>query len=1087
MIRRSRNLLATLALATVGAAIAASPAGATSPMPAWRVESHAAPAHLVPGLSGGEDMYMIRAVNAGGAPTDGSTVTITDELPTGFTLQPNPTVVLLHALIVNDHHASADCEAGPPVTCHLTGVAADPVVPDEILTAWIPVQAPASGPPVVTNRVTVSGGGAAPASAVEEAPFDSDPPPFAFQHLESSLSDVEGGPVTQAGAHPFSFRIGAGIDMSIHPETGYIQPPENLRNVKVALPPGLVLNPAATPKCAEAQLETNECPADSAVGFFGTSTTVFGFPDAGEPSPIFNVVAPPGTASSFSFNALGLGFFFHVLGGVDAADNYTLEGETKDITQLGGIDAFTFDFWGNTSDPAHDHVRGEVCGYGSSHYALSCPVPADPTPFVSMPSACSGSLSAEATATSWQSGATASTSAETTDAEGNPVGVTGCEALEFQPTLKARPTTNVADSPSGLEVDLHVPQNESQATLATANLKDATVTLPKGVTINPSGGNGLQACSSSQIGLASPIGRTPIRFDEAQPSCPDAARLGTVEVDTPLVEHPLPGAVYIATPYDNPFGSFLAIYIVVDDPATGVLVKLAGEVSADPQTGQLTATFSENPELPVEDFKLDFFGGPGGTLRTPAACGTYVTTSSLVPWSAPESGPPATPEDHWSIEQGPSGACPAKESEQPSSPSFDAGTVSPLAGASSPLVVNLRRADGTQQFSSLTLTPPEGLLGKLAGISYCPEAALKQAEASSGREEEAHPSCPQASYVGSVSVAAGAGPAPYYAPGKAYLTGPYKGAPLSLAIVTPATAGPFDLGTVVVRTALYVNRTTAQITAVSDPIPTILKGIPLDVRSVQVRLDRPEFTLNPTSCDPSSFGGTLMSAFGLATPLQSRFQLGECGRLGFKPKMTLSLKGGIKRGKHPALTATLEPRAGDANLASISVALPHSEFLAQEHIRTVCTRVQFAANECPAESVYGTATVQTPLLSYPLSGPVYLRSSSNTLPDLVPDLKGPASQPIELEADGRTDSVHGGIRNSFEYIPDAPFTKLTLQLQGANKGLLVNSTNICARPQMATVKYTAHNGDTYEAHPVLKAQCPKKRKSSHRAHRRHGG
>jgi hypothetical protein len=344
--------------------------------------------------------------------------------------------------------------------------------------------------------------------------------------------------------------------------------------------------------------------------------------------------------------------------------------------------------------------------------------------------------------------------------------------------------------------------------------------------------------------------------------------------------------------------------------------------------------------------------------------------------------------------------------------------------------------------------------------------------------------------VGSVSVAAGAGPAPYYAPGKAYLTGPYKGAPVSLAIVTPATAGPFDLGTVVVRTALYVNRTTTQITAVSDPIPTILQGIPLDVRSVQVRLDRPEFTLNPTSCDPSSFGGTLMSAFGQASPLQSRFQLGECGRLGFKPKMTLALKGGTTRGKHPALTATLEPRAGDANLASISVALPHSEFLAQEHIRTVCTRVQFAAKECPAESIYGTATVETPLVSYPLSGPVYLRSSSNTLPDLVPDLMGPASQPIELEADGRTDSFHGGIRNTFEYVPDAPFTKFTLRLQGAKKGLLVNSTNICAKPQKATVKYTAHNGDTYEAHPVLKAQCPRKRKhkrSHHRAHRRHGG
>jgi hypothetical protein len=512
-------------------------------------------------------------------------------------------------------------------------------------------------------------------------------------------------------------------------------------------------------------------------------------------------------------------------------------------------------------------------------------------------------------------------------------------------------------------------------------------------------------------------------------------------------------------------------------------------VTPDPQTGQLTATFDENPELPFEDFKLKFFGGSGGSLRTPAACGTYATTSSLEPWSAPQSGPPAAPADEWAIERGPGGACAASEAAQPSAPSFDAGTESPIAGAESPVVMNLKREDGTQQFSSLTLTPPEGLVAKLAGIPYCPEAALREAEAKSGREEEAHPSCPAASAVGTVTAAAGAGPAPYYAPGKAYLTGPYKGAPLSLAIVTPATAGPFDLGTIVVRTALYVNKTTAQITAVSDPIPTILKGIPLDVRSVQVRLDHSGWGLNPTSCDPSAFGGTLMTAFGQNTPLQSRFQVGECGRLGFKPQLSLNLKGGVKRGKYPQLTATLAMPEGSANLASVSVALPHSEFLAQEHIGTVCTRVQFAASECPAESVYGTATVQTPLLGYPLTGNVYLRSSSNPLPDLVPDLRGPAEQPIELEADGRTDSIHGGIRNTFEYVPDAPFTKFTLQLSAGRKSLLVNSTNICTNPQKATVIYTAHNGAVVEAHPPLKIKCPKKHKKhkQKRAHRRHAG
>lgn len=335
---------------------------------------------------------------------------------------------------------------------------------------------------------------------------------------------------------------------------------------------------------------------------------------------------------------------------------------------------------------------------------------------------------------------------------------------------------------------------------------------------------------------------------------------------------------------------------------------------------------------------------------------------------------------------------------------------------------------------------------------------------------------------------AGAGPAPYYAKADAYLSGPYKGAPLSLAIIAPATAGPFDLGTIVTRTALYLNPETAQINAVSDPIPSILQGIPLDIRSVQVKLDRPGFTLNPTSCDPSEVKGRALSTLGQLASLASRFQLAECGRLGFKPKMTLSLKGGgTKRGGHPALTVVLKPRPGDANLASISVALPHSEFLDQAHIGTVCTRVQWAADACPAGSVYGTVSVQTPLLDQPLSGNVYLRSSDNLLPDLVPDLRGPAELPIRFNAAGRTDSIHGGIRNTFDFVPDAPFTKLVVKLKGGSKGLLENSRDICARPYTATIKYAAHNGLALTEHPALQVKCKgakAKKKQKHRAARR---
>jgi hypothetical protein len=1096
VIRAGRNLLAVLVLATLGAALASSPALAASAAPAWRVESHAAPSRLVPGLTTGQDMYVVIATNIGGAATDGSPITISDNLPAGFTPQPNPDSLFEGALafkIQNDFGGSAisPCTAGPPVTCTLSGYT---VHSGERLTAFVPLQAPGSGPATVTNNVTVSGGGAATASATEDTPFDSDPVPFGIKHAESWFAGADGSAVTQAGAHPYSFHIGVGTNNSIQGagaflSPGQIGPAENPKDVSAKLPQGLVVNPTATPRCTEAQLENSRCPDSSAVGLVDFSDDLFGVP-VPFTDPVYNMVAPANAPAELGFQAIGFFFFFHVLGNVDSANGYALKAGQSNITQFGGATDFAFDLWGDPSDPGHDHMRS-FCGVpysGPESHGGTCPVPPDPVPFLTMPSACSGPLSSSFTATSWQNqnpGGPVTASTVTTDAEGNPVGVSGCGSLQFEPTLKARPTTNAADSPSGLEVDLHVPQNNSQDTLATANLKKAVVTLPKGIAINPSAGNGLAACSSQQIGLESPIGLTPIRFSAPAPSCPDGAQVGSAEVNTPLLEDPLPGSVYIAAPYDNPFHSFLALYIVVNDAKTGVVIKLAGKVEADPQTGRLTATFDENPQLPFEDFKLDFFGGAGGTLRTPQACGTFATTSELTPWSAPDSGPPATPEDEYAISQSPAGSCVGGESEEPNAPSFDAGAVSPIAGEYSPFVVHLRRGDGTQRFTALSVSPPAGLVGKLAGTATCSATALASAEHKSGREEEANPSCPASSKVGTVVAGAGAGPAPYYARGNAYMSGPYKGAPLSVAIVTPATAGPFDLGTVVTRTALYVDPKTAKINAVSDPLPTILQGIPLDIRSVDLSLDKPNFTLNGTSCDPSSVDGQLTSALGAIASLSSRFQLGDCTALGFKPKLSLRLKGGTTRGKHPALTATFEPRAGDANLAAISVALPRSEFLDQSHIRTICTRVQFTADQCPAAAIYGTATATSPLFDYPLTGPVYLRSSDNKLPDLVLDLRGPASQPIRIEASGRTDSVKGGLRNTFEFVPDAPVTKFTLSLEGGKKGLLQNSTNICKEPNKATVNYTAHNGDALEGHPLIKVKCPKKARKGRKGHK-HG-
>jgi hypothetical protein len=916
--------------------------------------------------------------------------------------------------------------------------------------------------------------------------------------FDGAALEQSGEAATQAGSRPFSASTTFTLATTVTPANKEY-PTDLLKDAIVELPPGLIGNPQGVPQCTEDQLQVLfDCPVGSQVGVLFLDEVGF----AGSPGnpahqfvPLFNMVPPDGSPALLGFNVGGS--VFHIGARVRNGEDYGVTAVSFNNSNIISIQRVEVEIWGVPGDPAHDSERGfDVTRVPCASPSINCsnPYPGPPTPFFTLPTSCIGPVTTSIAVTGWNGGEDRASflSHDTAAPTPNPIGNDGCNAVEFSPSLEARPTTNVADSPSGLDVDLHIPQHNTCVTgppldcgVATAHLKDTVVTLPEGLNVNPSSANGLAACSLSEFGFTGMEGDA-VHTTPVPAQCPNASKLGTVSVETPVLDHPVEGAVYLAQPYENPFGTLLSLYLAVDDPESGVVVKLAGRVDPDPTTGQLTATFKGNPQLPFEDLNLHFFGGSGASLRTPPTCGTYTTGSSMTPWSAPDSGPPATPKDEWAIEQGPGGSCATEAARLPNSPSFDAGSVSPIAGAKTPLVVNLRRDDGTQQFSSLSLTPPEGLVGKLAGIPYCPDAALAEAAAKSGRAEEASSSCSQASYVGSVTAAAGAGPAPYYAHGKAYLTGPYKGAPLSLAIVTPATAGPFDLGTIVVRTALYVNRRTAQITAISDKIPTILRGIPLDVRSVQVKVDRPDFTINPTSCDPTSFDGQLTSTLVQTTALQSRFQVGECGRLGFKPHLALRLKGGTKRNRYPALTATLRMPEGSANLASISVALPRSEFLAQEHIRTVCTRVQFAADACPTAAIYGNATVTTPLLDYPLTGPVYLRSSDNPLPDLVPDLRGPANQPIKLESAGRTDSIRGGIRNSFDFIPDAPFTKLVLQMQGGKRGLLVNSRDICKRANRAIVKYTAHNGATFESRPALKPGCPKhgKRKAGHRRNQR---
>jgi hypothetical protein len=964
---------------------------------------------------------------------------------------------------------------------------------------------------------TVCGGGdtvcPAPADTAPDDPLLVVPFDFHLEAFDGRVLKENGDPATEAGSHPHTAETEFETTAALTAPNGFPRTVGQIKDVTVELPPGLVGNPLAIPTCTQAQLltdgvgfqgnPTTQCPAESQVGIVKVIEPSGGVIVGTQ--GVFSMERPQGSAASrvgvpalFAFEVGGVPI--QVYAKVRTGEDYGVTIINKNAAQTIPFNRAEFIFWGVPADPVHDPDRLCAGGLGSNGKPKEkgCESEGELVPFLSLPTSCEGpgpfnSVETSIEVLSWE-GPSDTGSFLSHNNEGNPIGATGCNALDFSPTLEARPTTNVADAPSGLDFDLHIPQTEEclagppvTCTTAQAHLKDTTISLPEGLVVNPSGANGLDGCSLSEFGFTNKEGDV-IHTTPNPATCPDASKLGTVEVDTPLLDHPLKGSVHIADPYANPFNSLLAIYITLDDPATGVIVKLAGQVKADPNTGQLTTTVLQNPQQPFEDFRIHFFGGAGGSLRTPAACGQYTTTSNLTPWSAPESGPPDEPTDTWAITQAPGGgACPTSTGALPHAPSFDAGTVSPIAKAFSPFVVHLRRADGSQNFQALGVSPPQGLIAKLAGTTQCPESALVTAASKSGQQEKASPSCPASSEVGSVVAGAGAGPAPYYAQGKAYLTGPYKGAPLSMAIVTPATAGPFDLGTIVVRTALYVDSKTAKINAVSDPIPSILQGIPLDVRTVDVALDRPEFTFNPTSCDPMSVDGSLTSTLGQIAPLSSRFQVGECGRLGFKPQMSLNLKGGTTRGKHPALTAVLTPREGDANIASLSVALPKSEFLDQAHIGTVCTRVQFAQDACPAASIYGEATVFTPVLDEPLTGHVYLRSSDNLLPDLVPDLRGPAHLPIRVESAGRTDSIKGGLRNTFDFVPDAPFTKLVVQLQGGKKGLLQNSRNICSQVYRATVKYTAHNGKTLTQRPPLKnSKCgkAKKRKAAKRAKRR---
>lgn len=893
------------------------------------------------------------------------------------------------------------------------------------------------------------------ASAGDE--FDFSPsPPFGIQSFEGGLFKAtgplpSGEPYRKAGGHPFLAAAStllttkrSLLDSATIPLFGYA-PIEKVRRAIVDLPSGMVANPLATAEFCANISALNACPAASAVGAISL--------DAHNVTqrnlPIFAIEPEVGAPAQFFFQAGG--------------NIYTL------TTHLRPEDGYATSL---ALEPMPKvrllALRMTLCNFGamlSEGVVVGCRESTDPManprPLLTNPARCDPADPPRMAIRldSWEHPGVFSESSLVMPPS------TECDLVPFEPRVAVAPTSGRADSPSGLHVELGMPVDglESHGGTAQASLDEVTTTLPREMSFNLSAANGLGACGRAEIRLGT----------DAAVRCPESAKIGTTELETPLLKEPLRGAVYLAGQGDVD-GSAIGLYLVFESEERGVLIKMPARVEPDPGTGRLTLDVDDIPELPFSALRLHFAGGPRALLVAPPRCGGYEIESEMTPWTPDRDAPSAvgavTESSPYGITEGPDGgACPSGALE----PKLRAGTENAVAGGASPLLFRLSREDGSQRFSGLELTTPPGLTAYLRGIPYCPDpvlASIPSAEGS-GEAQIADPSCPAASRIGTATLGLGAGPNPLFVDsGRAYLAGPYKGAPLSIALVIPAVIGPLDLGSVVVREALRVDPATAQITLESDPLPRILHGILLDVRDIRVRIDRPGLIHNPTDCDPLSIGATVLGADGGVADLSRRFQVVGCAALGFKPRLSVRFSGApTRRGGHPRLRATLRAGPGEANVRRAAIVLPKTEYLDNSHIRGICTRARFAARTCPRKSVYGYAKAWSPLLDEPRQGPVYLRASDARLPDLVAALDGQ----FRIDLAGQIDSIHGRIRIKLDQVPDLPVSRVRLTMKGGRRGLLVNNTQLCRARPRAGVFLRAHNGKIHRTRPVVGADCGK--------------
>jgi hypothetical protein len=1071
-------------LASVLASGLAMAGSASAQMPVWYLGSETVPTHLVPGKVG---QVAIAASNLGDEPIDGSggaPVVIAVHLPAG-----------LVATSIGGEVAAKTSKA----SCTLATLQCtynEKLYPYEKLVISVTVEVKAQ-PGVLSGEASVQGGGAIPTSRKVAIPVNNEPAGYGVASLEQAPLNEDGTPAVQAGAHPFQLTTTLTLNQIIPPGANYRQPVELPKDFTFHLPPGLVGNPTAVSQCTMADFfalvfETNLCPPSTVVGV-ATVT-------ADEPKslkvftktvPVFNLVPAQGEPARFGLEVAGV-VPIVLDTSVRTGRDYGVDVTVKDATETAGLLSSQVTFWGVPGDPRHDNTRGWECVAGEEFAAeVGKPCPASSNlpegPFLSLPSSCAADPAAEPVAFSMETdswahpGTFLGSEYEWLDARGEPLGFEGCNQLPFTPSLDVTPEQHTASTPTGVSVDVHVPQQSTleAGELAEADVRDTTVTLPQGVELSASAANGLEGCSEAQVGFEGidPSSETQL-FDTAPVACPDGSKVGIVHIKTPLLSHELEGALYLASPAPNgeagrnPFGSLVALYLVAEDPVSGVLVKLAGEGHVDEGTLQVSTTFRHAPPVPFEELKIDLFGGPRASLSTPATCGQYTTAATFTPWSGTGPLSVQAPGEDFQVTSGVDGAgCPS--GVLPFGPGFEAKSLDTQAGAYTSFFLELSRPDGDQALSAVSMHLPSGVAALLSSVELCSEA---QAAASA---------CPAGSEIGNAVAVAGLGSEPYVQEGgRVYITGPYDGAPFGLEIVTPADAGPFDLGYVTVRSRLYVDRNDASVTIVSDPLPTQIRGIPLQLKRVLVEVNRSHFEFNPTSCNPAQINGTITGDQQTGVGVKSFFQVEGCSNLAFGPGFTASVVG--EGSKADGTTFAVKVTSGgmgpngvaQAGIAKVDLQLPKQLSSRLPTLQKACLAATFEANyaACPEGSVIGNATIHTPVLKSPLSGPAYLVSHGNAgFPDVEFVLQG---EGITLVLDGHTDIKNGITYSRFESAPDAPFTVFETILPAGPHGVLTPNVaeskhfSLCGEKLTAPTTIVAQDGATLQQNtPVAIAGC----------------